>query len=306
MHQALTEIVVLFIIMGFGVILGKKDIVDERTSNRISSLVLSFTFPALIISSMDRDFDAGMFHNSLILLGVTFLICFVIIIVIEAEVRLTKTHSASMSARQFIMLFGNTSFMGIPVLNALYGADGIFYAAVMSVAFNFLMFSYGIYILCRDARPSFKKIFLNSGFIGTAIGLVLFVTPLSLPYIISRPIAWCGDMTIPLALIVAGSIISRNKLSDIVRPAEVWITSFIRLVLYPAVMIAILSLFGMNAYIMSILVIVFATPAPLTAGAFVSHYGGDVFFASKVVVLSNLLSLISMPVLIFIFTEVIV
>lgn len=306
MQSALIQIVILFIIMGMGVVIGKKGLVDEQMSNKISTLVLSFTFPCLIIASMDRDFNMKMFRNSMILIAFSLAICIVVLIVIEVETRIRKVAPKEMSARHFLMMFGNTSFMGIPILTALYGNDGVFYAAVMNVVFNFFMFSYGIFVLCREEHPKFNKIFVNPGFIGTVIGFVLFISPISLPYVIHRPIEWCGDMTIPLALIVAGTIISRNKIRDIIRPASVWYTSIIRIVIYPLIMIPIFLLFGVNHYILSIVVIIFATPAPLTAGAFVGNYGGDGFFASKVVVLSNLLSLVTMTVMIYIFSELIV
>lgn len=306
MQQALIEIVILFIIMFFGYVLGKVKIVDEKMSNKLSTLVLSGTFPALIITSMDRDFDLETLRNSAFLLAATIILSLIIIIIIELEVRIRKKPKPEMSARHFVMLFGNTSFMGIPVLNALYGNDGVFYISMMSIVFNFLMFSYGVFILSRNQKPNFRKIFLNPGFIGTLIGFLIFITPVSLPYIISRPLAWCGNMTIPLALIVAGSIISRHKLSQIIRPANIWTTSLIRLVLFPLVMIPAFLLMRMDVFLMSILVIIFSTPAPLTAGAFAENYGGDVFFASKVVVLSNLLSLITMTFLIWIFTALII
>lgn len=306
MKQALLEIVVLFIIMGCGLVLGKRNLIDERMSNKMSTLVLSFTFPLLIISSMDREFDRSMFRNSVILVAFSAIICLVLLLIIELEVRLRKNPPDTMSVRHFTTMFGNASFMGIPVLSALYGADGVFYAAVMNVVFNFFMFSYGIFILCRSQHPNLRKIFLNPGFLGTVIGLVLFLTPLSLPYVLSRPISWCGEMTIPLALLVAGSIVSRNKLREIVRPASVWYISLIRIALFPAVMIPVLLVLKVEPYLISMLVIVFATPAPLTAGAFANTYGGNAFFASKVVVLSNLLSLITMPILIFIFTTFVV
>lgn len=306
MQQALTEIVVLFIILGFGIVLGKRGLVDEKMGDKLGSLVLSFTFPALIITSMDREFNVAVLRNSVIIAGITLALCMAILIAIELETRFRKNPPKSMSARHFLMMFGNTAFMGIPVLMALYGSDGVFYAVVMNVVFNFFMFSYGIFILCRHEHPNFKKIFLNAGFIGTAIGLVLFLTPLSLPYVVSRPLSWCGDMTIPLALLVAGEIISRNRARDIIRPVGVWYASVIRIVIFPVILIPMFLLLGVSPYIMGIVVIIFSTPAPLTGGAFIGSYGGDSFFANKVIVLSYILSLITMPVLIFIFTSIIV
>ena len=90
MKQALLEIVVLFIIMGCGLVLGKRNLIDERMSNKMSTLVLSFTFPLLIISSMDREFDRSMFRNSVILVAFSAIICLVLLLIIELEVRLRK------------------------------------------------------------------------------------------------------------------------------------------------------------------------------------------------------------------------
>ena len=135
---------------------------------------------------------------------------------------------------------------------------------------------------------------------------MLFLTPLSLPYVLSRPISWCGEMTIPLALLVAGSIVSRNKLREIVRPASVWYTSLIRIALFPAVMIPVLLVLKVEPYLISMLVIVLCHPRPPHCRRFCQHLRRQRLLCSKVVVLSNLLSLITMPILIFIFTTFVV
>ncbi len=300
MTQVMMEIGVLFVIILFGFYLGKKAIIDDQMATKLSALVLSGTFPALIITSMDRPFDALLLDNSIKLVGLTLLFTLCIILSIEGEVRLRKKFPDTMSARHFMTLFGNTSFMGMPILNALYGAEGVFYVAVINIIFNALMFSYGLFLFSRKERVNWGQLLMNPGFISTWLGVILFLSPLSLPYLISRPLNWCGSMTIPLALLIAGSIISRHPFKSLVRPFAVWRTSLIRIVLFPFLLLTVLSLARVDNFLVTILVIVFSTPAPLTATAFSEKYGGDVFFTSKVVALSNLLFLGTMPTLLFI------
>lgn len=303
MLAAIQELLVLFMILGIGYLFGKVKLVDEVMTERLSKLILSGTFPMLIVASMDRPFDQQLWSRSIWLLVATIIICLMIIAVIEMLVRKMGKTSEQDVVCQFVMLFGNTTFMGMPVLKAMLGEEGVFYTAVVCMVFNSLMFSYGLIILSRKRKPDIKKLLFNPGLIATIIGLCMFLLPVSLPYIFHRSLSWCGDMTIPLSLFVGGSIISRNPIREMIQPIRVWTISLLRIAVYPLLIIGILTPIGVEHRIVCVLAIIFATPAPMTAGSFTQGYGGDTFFAGKLVVVSNLLSIITMSGLVWFFTS---
>lgn len=296
MAEVLQELAVLLVIMGAGAYFGRMGLLSESCTAQLNQLVMHIAFPALIIASMDKEFASGYLHNSLGLMAISWL-CFVAVIVfLEAWKRVSKRPAQELGLMQFLVLFGNTAFMGYPIIRAMYGDTGVFYASVFNLAHNFVCFSYGLSLLKPGRKADVRQLFGNIGFLATVVGFVIFLMPGTLPYVIHRPLAWLGDMTIPICLLTAGAKLGGSSLRDLGQPRVIWITSCIRLIFFPAILLMILYRLGLPEYWVVIPTVIFGTPVALTAGLFAEEYGSDGLVASRAVVLSNLLAVGTMPV----------
>ncbi len=296
----LYEIFALIALILLGYFCFKVKLFKPQSSQVISTLILYISFPMLIIGSMNRAYSNDLLHNSLALIGISIVIYLILLLFTEIWGRKTKKPHEQSSVLKWIVVFGNCSFMGFPIINAIYGGIGVFYAAMFNMFYIFLMFSYGIAILQKGALKSVLKSLLNPGLIATVIGFTLFVFKISLPYVLLRPVQMIGDTTIPLALITTGISLAQIPLRELVRPVDIWVTSFIRLIFLPAAVLLILLPFHFNQYLIAIPTILIGTPTALTAGVFALNYGCDDQLASKGVVLSNFLAIITMPVLVWV------
>ena len=295
----INEIIALIFLMLLGFVCYKIKLFNQQSSQMMSALVIKITFPLLIIVSMNREFTKELMHNSLALMGISVVAYAVILILTEWWGRKTNKPHEKSAVLKWIFVFGNCSFMGFPVVNAIYGSEGVFYAAVFNMFYIFLMFSYGIAILQKGAPKTVWKSLLNPGLIATIVGFAMFSFHLTLPYVILRPMQMVSEMTIPLALIVTGISLAQIPLRELIRPVDIWIISFLRLIVLPAAVLLILPLFHLNQYLIAIPAILLGTPVALTAGAFAMNYGLDDQLASKAVVLTNFLSVITMPIVVW-------
>lgn len=296
----LYEIIALTALILLGYFSFKIKLFKPQSSQVISTLILNISFPMLIIVSMNRAYSNDLLHNSLALIGISIVIYLVLLLLAEIWGRKTKKPHEQSSVIKWIIIFGNCSFMGFPIINAIYGSIGVFYAAVFNMFYIFLMFSYGIAILQKGAIKSVMKSLYNPGLVATVIGFSLFIFKISLPYVVLRPMQMIGDTTIPLALIATGISLAQIPLRELVRPLDIWITTFIRLIILPAATLLILLPFHLNQYLIAIPTILIGTPTALTAGVFALNYGCDDQLASKGVVLSNFLAILSMPAVVWI------
>ena len=246
---------------------------------------------------MDKEFTGRLLRNGVWLIIISSICYAALIVVFEIWRKFSRLSADMLGLYQFLILFGNTAFMGFPVVMAVYGDIGVFYASMFNFAHNFVCFSYGLSLLRRNKAARWKSAFLNPGFVGAAIGLIIFLIPGALPYIIHRPMEWVGDMTIPICLLIVGSNLSHIKMSELIKPPAIWFTSFTRLMFFPVVIYAALNLLGFRGYLLVIPTVIFATPVALSAASFVSQYGQDEHTASKAVILSNILAVITMPIL---------
>ena len=295
----LYEIIALIALILLGYFCFKIKLFNSQSSQVMSTLILHISFPALIIVSMNRAYSNDLLHNSLALIGISIVIYLILLLLAEVWGRKTKRPHEQSSVLKWIVIFGNCSFMGFPIINAIYGGIGVFYAAVFNMFYIFLMFSYGIAILQKGASKSLMKSLLNPGLIATVIGFTLFILKISLPYVILRPMQMIGDTTIPLALITTGISLAQIPLRELVRPVDIWIAALIRLIILPAAVLLALTPFHLNQFLIAIPTILIGTPVALTAGGFALNYGCDDQLASKGVVLSNFLAIVSMPAVVW-------
>lgn len=297
--NVINEIIALIILILLGFVCYKIKLFNQQSSQMMSTLVIKITFPLMIIVSMNRKFTKELMHNSLTLIGISIAAYTIILIFAEWWGRKTNKPHEQSAVLKWSTVFGNCSFMGFPVVNAIYGSEGVFYAAVFNMFYIFLMFSYGIAILQKGSIKAVWKSLLNPGLIATMIGFLMFSLQLTLPYVILRPMQMVSDMTIPLALIVTGISLAQIPLRELIRPIDIWVVSFLRLILLPAAVLLILPQFHLNQYLIAIPAILLGTPTALTAGAFAMTYRLDDRLASKGVVLSNFLSIITMPMVVW-------
>lgn len=306
MQEVLQQMLVLLVLLLAGVALGKLGVLREPFLGQLNSFIIRVTVPALIVSSMDKAFTLELLRNSLSLIVISGC-CFVaVIVVLELWSRHSRIDPRRLGIYQYLILIGNTAYMGYPVIQAVYGDTGVFYASMFNIWHYVVMFSYGMRLLSRGLEVRWRDLLKNVGLMATLLGFVLFLCPFTLPYVAHRTLGWIGDMTIPLCLLVAGSRMAQSKLRELVRPPAIWLTSMVRLVLFPAILIPILYFLQLPEVLIVIPSIIFATPVALTAGAFAEEYAGDDGMASRAVVLSNLLALGTMTVVVLILEKLVI
>lgn len=304
MLKILEQMGILLLLIFAGAAATRLRIIDDSSVTSINKLIVKLCFPALLIANMDKEFTSEMLRNSLVLLAISGCCYAAVIVFLEIWRRVSKRAADELGLLQFLVLMGNTAFMGFPVVNAIYGEVGIFYASIFNIWHNFVCYSYGFYLLGRSQKIKLKTVLLNPALVATVLGFLLFISPFTLPYVLHYPLEWVGNMTIPLSLLVVGNQLSQIKPRDLLRPKSIWMTSLIRLVAFPCVLLPVLYLLGFRGYLLVIPVIIFATPVALTAGTFATQYGNDGPLAGKAVVLSNFLSVVTLPLLSILLTQI--
>jgi predicted permease len=293
------QLVVLVIIMGAGVVLAKREILNELFLEGLNKFLIRFTLPCMLLNSMMQEYSEELMHNTLILLGISIVSFALLILIVEIWGRFSRMAPRRAGMYQYMVVNGNTGFLGFPVMQALSGELGLFYSSMFCIPNTFVTFTYGLIAIARGSneRITLKKLLYNPPLIASLLGLCLFVCRVQLPYVLARPIEWIGDMTIPISLLIVGAWLSKCRIKELFYPVGIWVISLIRLVILPAVMTVVLYLLGAREMILLVPVVMFGTPVALLAETFAMEYHNDVFTVGKTVMLSNLLAVVSMPLL---------
>ena len=307
------QVGVLFALMAVGAVCRRVRLVDEASVKGIVNVLLLVVTPCLIIDSFQRPFDSSMMHG--------FFWAFAIAVSAHVAIILfarlfSRGDDRSRPVLRLAMVFSNAGFMGIPLEQAILGAEGVFYGIVYVVVFNFFMWSWGLYEMkfkvesekfkvgfrAKDLRP----MIVNPGTVGIAIGLPLFFASVSLPAILKTPISLLAGLNTPLAMLVIGFYLAGADFRRVVRMPSAYLASAIRLVAYPLAMVALL--FPLRAHFPRemMLALVTAASAPVAAmvSMFASKFSRDVDLSVGLVSGTTLLSIFTMPPVIALAMEV--
>ena len=289
----------LFALLALGYFLNKRKILDTHINGGISSLMVNATNPALILSSISATGNSNQSDiMRLILFGVIFYAILVLLAFIL--VRVLRVPNQKRSTVQLLLVFSNTGFMAIPVVQTLYGDIAVFYCTILNLPFNFLIYSYGVYLLSKSSgsgkKLSFRQ-FLSPGIIASALALLIYFTGFRIPTVINDTFSFLGNITPPLSMLLLGSVLAEYPLSSMWQDKRTNLLLLIKLLLLPFLAFFLTSLFFTDPVIIGVTTLTFAMPCASMCVMLCKEYKSDSRTASVGVVFSTLLSLITIPII---------
>ncbi len=176
-----------------------------------------------------------------------------------------------------------------------------FYIVPFIAVLNLMQWTYGAGVLRQNhTKPNLHSIFMNPIMLGTAIGLLLFLTNpgTKLPDVLGTALSGICAMNTPLAMLVLGTYLAKEKFSTLFTRGGLYAVSAVRLLLIPAVSTTILFVLPIGSTVKYALLIAAACPVGANVAVYAQLYDKDYAYASQTVVLSTLLSILSLPLVV--------
>ncbi len=294
----LSRMGVLFAFLAVGMLCAKLGWLDEHGGKSLNKLVLNVFAPCIVLASVlstELEYAVGDIMTLLwqaaalnaLLLAFGLLCAFVLF-------RRDPDRS------QFAMFtaFGNTVFMGFPVVASVLGNDAIFLASMCSIPFNLFVYSVGV--LLAGGKGSLKQFLhrlLNPPFLANFVGLALFLLPVRAPEPVIEVFDSLGGMVVPLSMMLIGMSLARLSLRAIFSDWRVYVLAACKLLLAPAMIFFVMRLFVRDTLFLNLFVILAAMPCASVLPILCGEYGGNEALASKCVFVTTLLSLATLPLM---------
>ncbi len=292
-----TQVIILFVLISLGAILAKTKVLNEKGVKCMTEMVLLLATPSVIIKSFIREFNKEDFKNLLI----SFLIAMIahIVFIVFSHIFLRDNDKNREKVLRFAAIFSNCGYMSIPLQQALLGDNGIFYGSSYIAIFNLFIWSYGIVLMSGDKKYlTAKKLIINPGIIGLFIGLVIFIFSIPLPSVISEPIGYMASLNTPLPMIIIGYHLMQSPVLSGLKDIKFLFSMALKLIIFPIAGLFAMLLCGIRGDMLVSLTISFSAPVAAITTMFSSKFEADTSLSVKLVSLSTLLSLITMPVII--------
>lgn len=292
------QVLILFVLIGLGALLGKSKMIGDNGAQNIANLVMYLATPATIILSFQRDYNAQMLRN----LGIALLaslLSMVLTIVFSHMIYQKNVEAEKRCVLRFAAVFSNCGYMCLPLQQALIGPDGVFYGAAYVAMFNLLVWTYGLVCFSGDKKQiSWRKLAFNPGILSLLSGVVLFLTSTRLHSVVSTPLQHLANLNTPLPMMLVGYYLSKDNLLVALKNKDNYLCAALRLVVYPVISIAGMYLCGIRGNMLVTLAIAVSAPVAAITTIFSAKFNRNVQSSVQLVSISTLLSILTMPALV--------
>ena len=144
------KLLVLFGFMFIGYLSYKKEWITDHTESQLSGLVLNIFNPALIISGVVGSSENGNWTMVLINLLLAVILFAILIFISPLFVRILRIPKNERNIYSVMLIFSNLGFMGIPIIEELYGKGAIIY--VYCIPLFTALFSIHMEFICLRKR----------------------------------------------------------------------------------------------------------------------------------------------------------
>ena len=299
----LQQMMVLFIIMMIGFLCRRIGLINEQGSRMLSGIVVNVANPALILSSGANKESAIQGKELAVTLGLAVFFYLILLVLAEVVPRLLRVNRSDYGVYKAMTVFSNIGFMGFPLLSAMYGSEALLYASLFTIPFNILIYTYGVSSMRKieetkkEEKQSIQwsKIF-NIGVIFSIIAVVLYLTRLPVPKVITDAAGTLGNLTAPLSMIVIGDAMSQMKLRELITDKKLMLFTALKLLVIPIIGLFIVKQLGLSPMLNGVFLVMLATPVGSMTAMLAQQYDGNYELASRGVALTTLLSVITMPI----------
>ena len=295
----------LFAIVIVGWVAGRLGYMGGEFDKKLSSLVINFTCPALILSSaMTGDLpDRRLILPLLAISAFTYVLLTGVAFLLPRFLTRKKEDEGIVG---FALMFGNVGFMGYPVVASIFGHQAVFYAAVLNVVNTFAVFTIGTILILGDlgdGKHFQKKVLYSTPMFSAYLAMLIVALGIDhIPGIISQPLTMIGNITVPAALLIIGSSMSQLSTRTMLGNMTVYATTVFRLLLIPIGLYYLCKVLGFDPYVVNINTIVLAMPVATYGTILCLKYNRDTTLITETTLVTTLLSMLTIPLLTILFS----
>ena len=297
------EIIKLFVIMFMGYAVVKARLMKSSESKSVSVILVYLVIPCVIIKAFQVDYTPDVQKGLFLAIAAAVAVHILFLLI---TIPLKKIFQMDV-IEQATSIYSNAGILVIPLVQELLGQDYVIYSSAYIAVQLILLWTQGKNMLCEEEKLEWKKIFLNVNIISIIAGIVLFLFRIKLPAGVQDVLGMMNNMIGPLGMLLAGMAIAEVPLKSIFTKKRNYLSVALRLLLYP-----VLGLFLMKAIqivvnlensrqILLTVYLACVTPACASVTSMAQLYDKDAAYASSLYVLTTLLSIVTMPVMVYLY-----
>lgn len=288
------SVLTLFLMMAVGFVLGKLGILKKDALSQMSKALLCVVSPTIIINTLLGERRTVETVRGLLISGAVLVVTYVLNMVL-AQLLFRKESRDDRGVLRFATIYGNTGFMGVPLIQSVLGSAGMLPTVVSLAVFAISTWTHGNVLIGGRKQLSVKKALLNPGVVGFGIALILFALQVKLPGPVMQAVGYVSSLNTPLAMIIIGAQMSAVNFRELFQDWRVYVVSALKLFAVPAVTMLVMLPLKLDPVVFMAVTILAACPVAGATSLFSQLNGKDPSLAARMVTLSTIFSIITLP-----------
>ncbi|MGI2139613.1 AEC family transporter [Shewanella baltica] len=309
----LTPLFAVFGIMLLGTLVQKLKLLPVDTDQVLNQYVYYIAFPAIMLIALaqqpiDEILQWGFIAGYSTAMAITYLVCLGLSLLANP-----KQHAVA-AIRALNATFGNTAFIGIPLLIILFPQQqSALVAAAIASLLSVLMFAVALVsmeLATNTQRQHHALVIMmmavgkNPIVIGSLIGVGISALEIKLPSGLALMIQQIGNTSSPCALFAIGMVLAKamryQKDSSVFSPKnfiELSLINLFKLVVQPALVYFMLNRFGVSGDYLIMGVILSALPTAASVYLLAQRYNTQASTSAQGILFGTLVTFFSLPIL---------
>jgi len=319
----------IFIIL-LGFFLRRRGTFGENFGKVLTKVALTVAIPALAFNSFMQPMDGDAFKEGMGVL--VWGIVIYILLIFVTPFMYQRYVKGEREVLAILTTFGSTTFFGIPIVGAVYGAKGVMYSSIFNIGYRIFLYSYA-YIKMSGLKmeaKNIKKMFANPIVIATFLGLFMWLGQHLVPQMtvhaavngvqttalttvafyridqtalwLYKPLSYLANLSSPLAWLAIGVTLGSISFKDAAKDKTPWYYSLNKVVIVPLINLVILWLLNVTGILslsfvaVATIVVMMATPTASVASAYAISFDREAVMSSNAAFISTISAVVMMPI----------
>lgn len=290
METLVTLQITIFLLVAVGFILKRIHIVGPQGQKNINDMVIYVILPCNILRAfLDSPAENGFLSYLEVLIISVFIQAFC---VIYGKIAFRKEPEGRQKCLRYGTICSNAGFLGNPIAEGVYGAEGLMLASIYLIPQRIMMWSSGLAVFSgtSDKKQTIKKVLTHPCILACILGIMFMLADIQLPPGLDGMVTAVGNCNTAMSMMVIGMILADINIRDFWDKTVVKYTIH-RLIIIPAAVYAVCRFLPLDRTAFGICVLLAAMPAGATTSILAEKYEMEPAFATKMVIFSTLLSL---------------
>ncbi len=287
------------LMLATGFLCAQANIVSRPSLSTAITLSTKVFLPAMLFSTICERMDGELVRAQLPMAALALAFYPAVIAVMKMLACALRLEEEKSAAFRLVFIFGNTGFIGLPVLDAAFPETGaanlVFFAIVDQLAF----WTYGA-SLARKGRDkagwkAMAKGFFNINIVAMALALALLAVGAPVPDAAVGFLDTLGAAATPLCMVCLGALCRLSDMKQVLREKELYIGTLVKMAALPLCAAPLLGMLPLAHDVYASMVLMMGMPPTVLVPLVVEANGGDGPYATALSVVAIALAVLTLP-----------